>query len=400
MMPKVTIKVGGQDLTLETGKLAKQANGAVFATYAGSAVLATVCCSEDTIEGLDYVPLQVEYNEKYYAAGKIPGGFLKREGKAKDKEILVSRLIDRPIRPLFSKAFKRDIQVVPTVVSADQINPPDVVAMVAASAAVCISDIPFNGPAAAVRVCYLNGEYVINPTFEQIEKADMEIVVAGIKDGITMVEGGAHEVSEDVMLEAIDRGSKVVAEICAAQEELVKLAGKEKLPIPPSEEESFAYYDKVWDYAYEKYKAASFLPSKIERNKGKKAVKVETIAHFKDEIPEEEIGKIGAVFEDLEYKILRTSILENNLRCDGRTPTQIRPITCEVGVLPMTHGSSLFTRGETQSLSTCTLGTEDDEQMFDDIDGDKRYSNFMLHYNFPPFCVGETGKLGTGRREI
>ena len=399
-MPKVTIKVGGQDLTLETGKLAKQANGAVFATYAGSAVLATVCCSEDTIEGLDYVPLQVEYNEKYYAAGKIPGGFLKREGKAKDKEILVSRLIDRPIRPLFSKAFKRDIQVVPTVVSADQINPPDVVAMVAASAAVCISDIPFNGPAAAVRVCYLDGEYIINPTFEQIEKADMEIVVAGIKDGITMVEGGAHEVSEDVMLEAIDRGSKVVAEICAAQEELVKLAGKEKLPIPPSEEESFAFYDKVWDYAYEKYKAASFLPSKIERNKGKKAVKVDTIAHFKDEIPEEEIGKIGAVFEDLEYKILRTSILENNLRCDGRTPTQIRPITCEVGVLPMTHGSSLFTRGETQSLSTCTLGTEDDEQMFDDIDGDKRYSNFMLHYNFPPFCVGETGKLSTGRREI
>ena len=258
---------------------------------------------------------------------KIPGGFLKREGKAKDKEILVSRLIDRPIRPLFSKAFKRDIQVVPTVVSADQINPPDVVAMVAASAAVCISDIPFNGPAAAVRVCYLDGEYIINPTFEQIEKADMEIVVAGIKDGITMVEGGAHEVSEDVMLEAIDRGSKVVAEICAAQEELVKLAGKEKLPIPPSEEESFAFYDKVWDYAYEKYKAASFLPSKIERNKGKKAVKVDTIAHFKDEIPEEEIGKIGAVFEDLEYKILRTSILENNLRCDGRTPTQIRPIS-------------------------------------------------------------------------
>ena len=246
-MPKVTIKVGGQDLTLETGKLAKQANGAVFATYAGSAVLATVCCSEDTIEGLDYVPLQVEYNEKYYAAGKIPGGFLKREGKAKDKEILVSRLIDRPIRPLFSKAFKRDIQVVPTVVSADQINPPDVVAMVAASAAVCISDIPFNGPAAAVRVCYLNGEYIINPTFDQIDKADMEIVVAGIKDGITMVEGGAHEVSEDVMLEAIDRGSKVVAEICAAQEELVKLAGKEKLPIPPSDEESFAFYDKVWD---------------------------------------------------------------------------------------------------------------------------------------------------------
>ncbi|MCQ2604353.1 MAG: polyribonucleotide nucleotidyltransferase [Spirochaetia bacterium] len=399
-MPQVTINIGGKDLILETGKLAKQANGAVFATYAGSSVLATVCCSEDTIEGLDYVPLQVEYNEKYYAAGKIPGGFLKREGKPKDKEILVSRLIDRPMRPLFYKEFKRDIQVVPTVVSADQITPPDVIAMIASSAAVVVSDIPYNGPAAAVRVCYLNGEYIINPTFEQIEQADMEIVVAGIKDGITMVEGGAKEVSEDVMLEAIDRGSKVVAEICKVQEELRALAGKEKLPLPPSEEETFAYYDKVWEYAYEDYKKACFLSSKVARNKGKAAVKAATVAHFKEEIPEEEIGKIGAVFEDLEYKILRTSILENNLRCDGRIPTQIRPITCEVGLLAKTHGSSLFTRGETQSLSTCTLGTEADEQMFDDIDGAKRYSNFMLHYNFPPFSVGETGKLTTGRREI
>lgn len=399
-MPKVTINVGGKDLILETGKLAKQANGAVFASYAGSSVLATVCCSEDTIEGLDYVPLQVEYNEKYYAAGKIPGGFLKREGKPKDKEILVSRLIDRPMRPLFYKEFKRDIQVVPTVVSADQINPPDVVAMVASSAAVVISDIPFNGPAAAVRVCYLNGEYVINPTFEQIEAAEMEIVVAGTKEGITMVEGGAQEVSEDVMLEAIERGSQVVADICRAQEELGALAAKAKLPLPPTEEESFEFYDKVWEYAYDKYKEASFLPSKVERNKGKAAVKKETYEHFKGEIPEADLPKIGAVFEDLEYKIIRKSILEDNLRSDGRTPTQIRPITCELGVLAKTHGSSLFTRGETQSLSICTLGTGSDEQMFDDIDGAKRYSNFMLHYNFPPFSVGETGKLTTGRREI
>ena len=213
-MERLTIKIGKQDLVLETGRMAKQANGSAFVTYGGSAVLAAVCCSSQPTPGLDFLPLQVEYNERYYAAGKIPGGFLKREGRPKDKEILVSRLIDRPMRPLFSKKFGREIQVVPTVVSTDQINPPDMVAMIAASAAVTISDIPFDGPIAGVRVAYVNGEYIINPTFDEIKSGQMDIVVAGTEEGITMVEGGAKEVSEEVMLTAIEKAVVVIADVC------------------------------------------------------------------------------------------------------------------------------------------------------------------------------------------
>ncbi len=230
-MQKVQIEIGEKTITLETGRMAKQANGAVFATFEGTAVLATVCCSAKPVEGLDYVPLQVEYNEKYYAAGKIPGGFIKREGRPKDKEILVSRLIDRPMRPLFSKSFMRDIQVVPTVVSADMINTPDVIAMVASSAAVTISDIPFDGPIGAVRVGAVDGELIVNPTFLEIENCSLDIIVAGTKEGITMVEGGASEASEDLMIEAIEKARTVIVDICEAQEKLRTMAGKEKLPL-------------------------------------------------------------------------------------------------------------------------------------------------------------------------
>ncbi len=398
-MPKITIPIGEKELILETGKMAKQANGAVLATFEGSSVLATVCCSENEIEGLDYVPLQVEYNEKYYAAGKIPGGFLKREGRPKDKEILVSRLIDRPMRPLFHKEFSRDIQVIPTVISADQINPPDTVAMIASAAAVAVSDIPFEGPVGSVRICCIDDEFIVNPTFEQISNSQMEIIVAGTEDGITMVEGGAKEVSEEVMLQAIEKAKTVIQDICKAQKELVSIAGKEKLPIT-REEKVFSLKDEVWNHIYEDFKGACFLSSKIERNKAKSKIKNDAKAFFEDKIEDEEKGELFKVFEDVEYDILRKAILEENKRSDGRKSDEIRDITVETGVLSRTHGSALFTRGETQSLGVTTLGTTSDEQMFDNIDGDKHFGNFMLHYNFPPYSVGETGRTGTGRREI
>ncbi len=398
MINQVKLRIGDDDLILETGKMAKQANGAVFARYAGSAVLATVCCSEKDVEGLDYVPLSVEYNEKYYAAGKIPGGFIKREGRPKDKEILVSRLIDRPMRPLFSKKFKREIQIVPTTISTDQINPPDIIAMVASSAAVMVSDIPFDGPVGAVRVGYLDGEFIINPTFDQIENSKLDIVVAGTREGITMVEGGAMEVSEEILLEAIKEAHKTIKELCRIQIELAKLAGKEKIKIEEGDEE-FPLWDEVWNWAYPKMEEACFVRGKQNRSRAIKEVKEATLKEFEDRIEEEDQRFLKELFEEMEAKIVRKSILERGIRTDGRKPDEIRPITCEIDILPRTHGSALFTRGETQSLAVTTLGTVYDEQIMDDIDGDAR-KTFMLHYNFPPYSVGETGRLSTSRREI
>ena len=399
MVQKVTLQIAGKDLVLETGRIAKQANGAVFAQYAGSAVIATVCSSSESVEGLDYVPLTVDYNEKYYAAGKIPGGFIKRESRPKDKEILVSRLIDRPMRPLFDKSFGRDIQLVPTTLSTDQVNPPDILAIIASSAAVHISDIPFNGPIAGVRICQVEGELVVNPTYEQIEKSAMEIVVAGTKDGITMVEGGAKEVGEDLMIEALDKARGMIAELCALQEKLRELAGKPKLPLAPlacALENS----DAIRASAYPKLEAACFLATKQERHDGIKAVQSELAAQYEAQLEDENQKKLfNALFEDMQYEILRSSILNTGRRVDGRGTEDIRAITCEVGILARTHGSALFTRGETQALVVTTLGTVFDEQVYDDIEGDKR-EHFMLHYNFPPYSVGETGRLGTGRREI
>ncbi len=399
MPHEVRIKLGEEELILETGKMAKQANGSVFARYAGTAVLATASCGSSDVEGLDYVPLMVEYNEKYYAAGKIPGGFLKREGRPKDKEILVSRLIDRPMRPLFSKQFKRDIQIVPTVISADQINPPDVVAMVASSAAVTISDIPFSGPVAALRVASIDNEIFVNPTFLQIEESELDIVVAGTEDGITMVEGGGKEVPEELMLKAITHAEPIIGEICRAQKELAEKAGKEKLPLAEAEE-GLENEKEIRDFAYPKMEEACFVLGKMERSAAIKAVKTETKEAFAETIPEEKEKLFSHLMEDIETEVVRTSILENKKRTDGRGPEDIRSITCEVGLLPRTHGSALFTRGETQALAITTLGTTRDEQMVDNIDGEMSHEHFMLHYNFPPFSVGETGRLFTGRREI
>ena len=397
----VSVMVGDTELVFETGKIAKQANGAVYAHYSGSAVIATVCCGAAPSEPIDYVPVSVEYNEKYYAAGKIPGGFLKRESRPKDKEILVSRLIDRPMRPLFDKAFGREIQIVPTVVSSDMSHTPDIVAINAASCAVTISDIPFYGPIAAVRVALINGEYVINPTFQQIPSASLDIVVAGTHDGITMVEGGAKEVSEDEMLGAINAAQPVITRICEAQMKMREMCGKEKLPLMEIKED-LSWLEPVREYATPLEKEASFVKGKQNRYAALEKAHQQVREHFADLIAEDEKreGQLAAMFEDLEYNILRSSILNDGLRTDGRGVRDIRPITCEVGLLPCTHGSALFTRGETQSLAVTTLGTANDEQMFDTIDGDKTYSNFMLHYNFPPYSVGECGRLTTGRREI
>lgn len=399
MVNRVSLEIEGKELVLETGKMAKQANGAVFATYGGSAILATACCGDTPVEGLDYVPLQVEYNEKYYAAGKIPGGFLKREGRPKDKEILVCRLIDRPMRPLFHKAFGREIQVVPTVVSSDQVNPPDVIAMIASFAAVSISDIPFEGPIGAVRVSSINGEYVINPTFEQMENADLDIVVSGSEEGITMVEGGAKEVSEELMLGAIEKARGIIDSLCKLQRELVEKCGKEKLPLTENTV-VIENRDEIYADVYPKMEEACFVLGKFARHDAIKAVKNEAKEKYTEEFTDDQMKLFGALMEEIEYTIVRKSILEKKVRTDGRGPEDIRNITCEIGVLDRAHGSALFTRGETQSLGVTTLGTVFDEQMIDDIDGDKRYSNFMLHYNFPPFSVGECGRMGTGRREI
>jgi polyribonucleotide nucleotidyltransferase len=398
---RVSVRIGDADLVFETGKIAKQANGAVYAHYKGSAVIATVCCGREPNEALDYVPLSVEYNEKYYAAGKIPGGFLKREGRPKDKEILVSRLIDRPMRPLFDKAFGREIQVVPTVISSDMSNTPDIIAMNAASAAVTISDIPFDGPIAAVRVSLVDGQYVINPTFAQIEKSELDIVVGGTSNGITMVEGGAKEVTEEVMLKAIDMAQPAIKELCDAQLKLRELAGKAKLPIPQSTVD-LSWLEPIKAEVRPLVEKASFVKGKMERHSAIALVLEETKEKYASLLDAEEgrASQLSALFEELEYDILRSSILDKGVRTDGRKADEIRWIASEVGLLARTHGSALFTRGETQALAVTTLGSSSDEQMFDTIDGEKSFSAFMLHYNFPPYSVGETGRLGTGRREI
>jgi polyribonucleotide nucleotidyltransferase len=399
MEHRVTFKIGEEELILETGKMAKQANGAVFARLGGSTVLATACCAENEKEDLDFIPLSVDYIEKYYAAGKIPGGFIKRETRPKDKEVLVSRLIDRPIRPLFSRLFRREIQVIPIVISTDLVNPPDVLAMNAASAAITISDIPFQGPIGAVRMGCVDGTLVVNPTFDQILVSTINLIVAGTEKGITMVEGGAHQVSESLIIEAIEKAHQTIRELCRIQNELARLAGKKKLPLveKPS---TFTLGDEMRKWGFAKFEEACFLKGKEIRARAMKAVREEAKAHFADRLADTDVKPVKALFEDMEQEIMRASIVGKGIRTDGRSPVQIRPITCEIDVLPRTHGAALFTRGETQALVVTTLGTALDEQIMDNIDGDSR-KNFMLHYNFPPFSVGEVGRLNSpGRREI
>ncbi len=393
------IEWGGRTLTLETGRIARQADGAVLATYGETSVLATVVADRSPKPGLDFFPLTVNYQEKAYAAGKVPGGYFKREGRPSEKETLVSRLIDRPIRPLFVKGFKNETQVIATVVSHDLENDADIVALVAVSAALTISGIPFQGPIGGARVGFIDGEYVLNPTLEQMEDTALDLVVAGTQDAVLMVESEADELSEDVMLGAVMFGHKEFQPVIDACIRMAEKAAKQPREVPESDDSELKA--KVASLAEAGLKAAYQEADKQKRQEKiaelRDAVNAELVAE--DASPDEKNAVSGA-FKGLESDIVRGDILDTEKRIDGRGLADVRQIVSEVGVLPRTHGSSLFTRGETQALVVATLGTGDDEQFVDALEGTYR-ENFMLHYNFPPYSVGETGRVGfTGRREI
>jgi polyribonucleotide nucleotidyltransferase len=394
------VKIGNKILKAEVGKVARQANGAVLATYGETTVLATVCCSDKAQDDLDYVPVSVEYNEKYYAAGKIPGGFLKREGRPKDKEILVSRLIDRPIRPLLYKEFKRDIQIIPTVLSTDRINPPDVISIIASSIALSVSDIPFSGSVVGLRIGLIKEKFVINPTFDEIKKSNLDIIVAGTKEGVTMVEGASDEISEEKMLEAISFARDEIKKICIEIDEFCKRIGKIKLPLVEENDDTLEIENDIREFGHDLLKDALFIKDKTERSKARQSAIEKIYNKFSDKLPDDKENLFMSLLDDVQKEILRKAILEDDLRLDGRNSKQIRDITCQNRLLPRVHGSSLFTRGETQALVVVTLGTEEDSQSLDGIDEDNSKQSFLLHYNFPPFSVGETGRISTGRREI
>ena len=398
MEERIEINLGNCTLVFETGKIAKQANGSAVVLCGGSVVLATACSAKSD-KVLDYLPLTVNYSERYYAAGKIPGGFIKREGRPKDKEILVSRLIDRPIRPLFPKLYRNEIQVIVTTISADQVNPPDILAMNGASVALGISDIPFMKLIGAVRVGMQGGNFIVNPTFDQIEESRLDLVVAGTDDAIVMVEGGAQEVSEDELLDAIAFAEGHIKEIIEGQEKLVEKVGKLKIELPEDTiDESLR--SKVRELALPLYQEACFVPMKVDRQQALESAGERVISNIVESFGEEAIPQVRELLESLEGEIIRKSILVQRKRSDGRGLKDIRPISIEINILPRTHGSALFTRGETQSLAITSLGSVNDEQRLDDIEGEGSKS-FMLHYNFPPFSVGEVGFSGApSRREI
>ena len=398
-----SIQVGGRAMTLETGRMAKQASGAVFCTYGDTAVLVTAVGSKAPKDGVDFFPLTVDYEEKLYAAGKIPGGFLKREGKASEKAILSSRLIDRPIRPLFPKGYHNDVQVVATVLSVDMDNAPDVLAMVGASAALHLSQVPFMGPIAGVVVGLVDGEFIINPNQEQEEKSLMHLTVAGTADAVMMVEAGAKEVPEATILDAIMFGHEEIKKIGAAIEEFrtealaLELAKEKVVPelkVIPEEIEA-----AVKEYTYDNLLEAIRIKEKHARDAKAEEVKAEALAHLLEQFPEQE-DDLRAALDGLMKYIVRRLITVDKIRPDGREMTEVRPITCEVDILPRPHGSALFTRGQTQILSTVTLGAAREEQILDGLDNEssKRY---IHHYNFPPYSVGEARPMrGPGRREI
>ena len=398
-----SIQVGGRALTLETGRMAKQASGAVFCTYGDTAVLVTAVGAKEPKDGVDFFPLTVDYEEKLYAAGKIPGGFLKREGKASEKAILSSRLIDRPIRPLFPKGYRNDVQVVATVLSVDMDNAPDCLAMVGASAALHLSQIPFMGPIAGVVVGLVDGEFVINPNQEQEEKSTLHLTVAGTADAVMMVEAGAQEVPEMVILDAIMFGHEEIKKIVAAIEEFraealaLELAKEKIMPelkVIPEEIEA-----AVKEYAYDNLLEAIRIKDKHTRDAAAEAVKEEAVQHLLEQFPEQE-ADLRAALDGLMKYIVRRLITVDKIRPDGRAMTEVRQLTCEVDILPRPHGSALFTRGQTQILSTVTLGAAREEQILDGLDNEssKRY---IHHYNFPPYSVGEARPMrGPGRREI
>ena len=396
---KETFEWGGRELTLETGKIARQADGSVLATYGETVVLATVVGAANPKEGVDFFPLTVNYQERYYAAGKIPGGYFKRERGATERETLISRLIDRPIRPLFADGYRNETLVVAQVLSHDLENDPDIIAMIAVSAALTISGLPFQGPIGAARVGYIDGEYKLNPPIDDMANSKLELVVAGTHDAVMMVESEAQELSEEVMLGAVMFGHREMQHAIKAIIRLAEKAAKE--PRAVAEDIHAPMRAKLKSAASAELAKAFQIPVKFERRDALSAAKKK----FAEQFVGEGEGKVsanvyGGLFHDVEADVMRNAVLDTKKRVDGRDLTTVRPIVAEVGILPRTHGSALFTRGETQALVVCTLGTAEDEQFVDSLEGTGKQT-FMLHYNFPPYSVGETGRMGApGRREI
>src|SRR5213596_651569 len=394
----VEIDWGGRPLRLETGKIARQADGAVLATYGETVVLATVVAAKTPREGVDFLPLTVDYQEKTYAAGRIPGGYFKREGRPTEKETLVSRLIDRPIRPLLVDGWRNETQVIVTVLSHDLENDPDILAMIAASAALTLSGAPFMGPIGAARVGFVNDEYVLNPLLDEMTESQLDLVVAGTQDAVLMVESEAKELSEEVMLGAVMFGHRHFQPVIEAIIKLAEKAAKEPRELQVAD--TSALEKEMLALVEADLRAAYAIPNKMERHEAADAAKAKVAAHFCPEgveTPPYSRQQVADVFKTIEAKIVRWNILDSGRRIDGRDVKSVRPIACEVGVLPRAHGSALFTRGETQALVIATLGTGEDEQWIDALQGTYK-ETFLLHYNFPPFSVGETGRMGGPRR--
>ncbi len=398
MITNVELEVRGKRLSIETGEIAKQSDGAVVVKYGDTVILATAVAEKKIKEGLDFFPLTIDYQEKAFAAGKIPGGYFKREGKPTEKEVLTSRLIDRPVRPLFPKGFYSETQGIVSVLSFGEENVSDVLGIIGMSAALTISDIPFNGPVGAVRVGLLKGELVINPDLSEGESLDLNIVVAGTDQAVVMVEGGALEVSEKILLDAIEYGHAELKRIVAVQNELRAIRGKQKRPLVEKERDA-ELQASVKAYVLERIKEHIAIPGKQRRQEALDILLDETLKHF--DADEKGITKdIANIFFDIEKDLVRKMIINDGIRADGRRPEEIRQITSKVGFLPRAHGSALFVRGETQALVAVTLGTSEDEQKIETLEGET-YKTFMLHYNFPPFSVGEVKPLRSpGRREI
>ncbi|MEQ8965798.1 MAG: polyribonucleotide nucleotidyltransferase [Azospirillaceae bacterium] len=392
-----SIEWGGRTLTLETGKIARQADGAVLATYGETVVLCTAVGQRQPKPGIDFFPLTVNYQEKTFAAGKIPGGFFKREGRPSEKETLTSRLIDRPIRPLFAKGYKNETQVICTVLSHDLENDPDIVAMVGASAALTISGLPFLGPIGGARVGYKDGEYILNPTLDRMPDTELDLVVAGTAEGVLMVESEAHELSEETMLGAVTYGHEQMQPVIEAIIDLAEMCAKEPWDVPEPPPEAETVKEKLRAAIGEDLRKAYAMTVKQDRQNALAEVRTKAMAALEDET---EIALAGGILKSLESEIVRGAILDTGKRIDGRTTSDVRPITAEVGLLDRSHGSALFTRGETQALVVTTLGTGQDEQIVDALEGEYR-EHFMLHYNFPPYSVGEASFMRPpGRREI
>ncbi len=392
------VQVGQNTLSLESGKLAKQAGGSVIVRFGDSVVLVTACRSASPREGIDFLPLTVDYREYAYASGRIPGGFFKREGKPAEKEVLTSRVIDRPIRPLFPAGWRFESQVIALVLSADQENDTDVLALTGASAALALSDIPFQKTIAGVRVGLVDGNFLINPTFQQRKESKLDLVVAGSKDGLVMVEAGAKEVTEEQVVEALERAHAAIKQIIAAIDDLAKVAARTKVEVA-TKTIAADVVSEVESKAFAPLQSAMRIREKLDNYGQVDQVQKDLLATY----PEDEAARradVKHVFKDLKEKVLRDEVLTHGVRLDGRKFDEVRPIWIETGVLPRTHGSAVFTRGETQALVTCTLGTDDDAQKIESFEGET-WKSFMLHYNFPPFSVGEVGRMsGPGRREV